>query len=184
MRCSGSTVKPSEEKDGNYADMSRVIFILHKIEDALLVSLLFLMIGLAVFQIVLRNGFDAGIVWADPLIRVLVLWLGLIGAMVASRTDNHISIDIISKYLPTGLRRVTGLLIYLFTAVFCALMTWHSARFVLMEKAGGMSAFFSVPIWICELVIPFAFGVITIRYTLFFLENLIEIFTRRSLKRL
>jgi TRAP-type C4-dicarboxylate transport system permease small subunit len=157
--------------------MSRVISILHKIEDALLVSLLLLMIGLVVFQIVLRNGFDAGIIWADPLVRVLVLWLGLIGAMVASRTDNHISIDIISKYLPRGLQRFTGLLIYLFTAIICALMTWHSARFVLMEKADGMAAFFSMPIWLCELVIPVAFGIITIRYVLFFTENLIKIFT-------
>ncbi|WP_020589265.1 TRAP transporter small permease [Desulfobacter curvatus] len=162
--------------------MSRMISILHKIEDALLVSLLLLMIGLAVFQIVLRNGFEAGIVWADPLIRVLVLWLGLIGAMVASRTDNHISIDIVSKYLPTGLQRVAGLLIYLFTTIICALMTWHSARFVLMEKADGMLAFFSVPIWLCELIIPFAFGIITIRYALFFLGNLIRIFIPRSLK--
>lgn len=160
--------------------MSRVISILHKIEDALLVSLLLLMIGLAVFQIVLRNGFDAGIVWADPLVRVLVLWLGLIGAMVASRTDNHISIDIVSKYLPSCLKRFTSFLVYLFTTVVCALMTWHSARFVIMEKADGMTAFFSVPIWVCELVIPFAFGIITIRYALFFLGNLIEIFTPGS----
>ena len=122
--------------------MSRVISILHKIEDALLVTLLLTMIGLVVFQIVLRNGFDAGIVWADPLVRVLVLWLGLIGAMVASRTDNHISIDIVSKYLPTGLQRFTSLLIYLFTTFICALMTWHSARFVLMENADMPSAFF------------------------------------------
>lgn len=157
--------------------MSRVISILHKIEDALLVSLLLLMIGLAVFQIVLRNGFDAGIVWADPLVRVLVLWLGLIGAMVASRTDNHISIDIVSKYLPTSFKRFTSLLVYLFTIVICALMTWHSARFVIMEKADGMAAFFSMPIWVCELIIPFAFGIITIRYLLFFMENLIKIFT-------
>jgi len=162
--------------------MSRLISILHKIEDALLVSLLMLMIGLAVFQIVLRNGFDAGLVWADPLVRVLVLWLGLIGAMVASRTDNHISIDIVSKYLCARLKRVTTLLVYLFTTLVCALMTWHSARFVIMEKADGMLAFFSVPIWICELVIPFAFGIITIRYALFFMENLIRIFTPLPLK--
>jgi TRAP-type C4-dicarboxylate transport system permease small subunit len=97
--------------------------------------------------------------------------------MVASRTDNHISIDIISKYLPRGLQRFTGLLIYLFTAIICALMTWHSARFVLMEKADGMAAFFSMPIWLCELVIPVAFAIITIRYVLFFTENLIKIFT-------
>ena len=110
---------------------------------------------------------------------MLVLWLGLIGAMVASRSDNHISIDIVSKYLPRGLQRFTRLLIYLFTTFICALMTWHSARFVLMEKADGMSAFFSVPVWICELVIPAAFGIITIRYALFFTENLIRIFTHR-----
>ncbi len=162
--------------------MSRLISILHRIEDALLVSLLMLMIGLAVFQIVLRNGFDAGLVGADPLVRVLVLWLGLIGAMVASRTDNHISIDIISKYLPARLKRITTLLVYLFTTIVCALMTWHSARFVIMEKADGTPVFFSVPIWICELVIPFAFSIITIRYALFFMENLIRIFTPRSLK--
>ena len=162
--------------------MSRVISILHKIEDALLVSLLLLMIGLAVFQIVLRNGFDAGIVWADPLVRVLVLWLGLIGAMVASRTDNHISIDIVSKYLPEHIKRFTTLLVYLFTTIICTLMTWHSARFVIMEKADGMFAFFSIPIWVCELVIPFAFGIITLRYALFFLGNLIKLFNDRSLK--
>ncbi|WP_462269729.1 TRAP transporter small permease [Desulfobacter sp.] len=160
--------------------MSHVIAILHKIEDALLVSLLLLMITLAVFQIVLRNGFDAGIVWADPLVRVLVLWLGLIGAMVASRTDNHIRIDIVSKYLPEHLKRFATLLVYLFTTSVCALMTLHSARFVIMEKADGMSAFFSVPVWLCELVIPFAFGIITIRYALFFLENLIKIVNDRS----
>lgn len=162
--------------------MSRVILILHKIEDALLVSLLLLMIGLAVFQIVLRNGFEAGIVWADPLVRVLVLWLGLIGAMAASRTDNHISIDIVSKYLPMSFQRVTGLLVYLFTTVVCGLMTLHSARFVLMEKSDGTAAFFSVPIWVCELIIPFAFGIITIRYALLFLESLIKIFTHRPPK--
>ncbi|WP_321495299.1 TRAP transporter small permease [uncultured Desulfobacter sp.] len=163
--------------------MFRVISILHKIEDALLVGLLLLMIGLAVFQIVLRNGFDTGIVWADPLVRVLVLWLGLIGAMVASRTDNHISIDIASKYLPMGLKRFTGLSVHLFTTIVCALMTFHSARFVLMEKADGLTAFFSVPTWVCELVIPFAFGIITIRYALFFLENLINVFNCRSRKQ-
>ncbi len=153
--------------------MPRLILILHKIEDALLVSLLLVMICLAVFQIVLRNGFDAGIVWADPLVRVLVLWLGLIGAMVASRSDNHISIDLVSKYLPARYKKFNRLAVYLFTAVTCCFMTWHSARFVLMEKADGFPAFFSVPVWICETVIPFAFCIITIRYTLFFLEQLI-----------
>jgi len=154
--------------------MTRLISIFRKIEDTILVSLLLLMIAMAVIQIFLRNFFDAGIVWADPLVRVLVLWIGLIGAMVASRTGNHISIDVISRYLPHGVKRITSLGVYLFTAVITALMTWHSVRFVAMEKADGMTAFAQVPAWICEAIIPVAFGIICIRYVLFFLNGFLK----------
>ena len=58
---------------------------LHRAEDALLVILLTAMIVLACTQILLRNFFDSGIVWIDPLLRVMVLWLGLVGATVATR---------------------------------------------------------------------------------------------------
>jgi TRAP-type C4-dicarboxylate transport system permease small subunit len=58
------------------------------------------MISLAFAQIVLRNGFDGGIVWADSLLRIMVLWIALIGAVVASRDQRHINIDLISRFLP------------------------------------------------------------------------------------
>ena len=70
---------------------------LHRAEDALLVLLLSAMIALASTQILLRNLFDSGFVWIDPLLRVLVLWLGLIGATVATRNNRHIRIDLLSK---------------------------------------------------------------------------------------
>ena len=155
--------------------MARLISIFHKIEDAVLVCLLLVMISMAVGQIVLRNVFDSGIIWADPLVRVLVLWLGLIGAMAASRTGNHISIDVISRYLPEPIKRFTSLFVYLFTAFVSGLMTWHSIRFVSMEKADGLIAFGSVPAWVCEIIIPIAFGIITIRYILFFLDQILKI---------
>ncbi len=49
----------------------RLASIFQKIEDSILVCLMLTMISLAVFQIFLRNFFDAGIVWADPLVRIL-----------------------------------------------------------------------------------------------------------------
>ena len=56
---------------------------LGRLEDALLVALLGVLLLLASTQILLRNLFDAGLTWADPLLRVLVLWLGLLGARVS-----------------------------------------------------------------------------------------------------
>lgn len=159
----------------------RLTSFLEKIEDLILVTLLLAMIGLAVFQIFLRNFFDAGLVWADPLVRVLVLWIGLVGAMAASRTNNHISIDIISRFLPARIKLVTSLLVYLFTAGISGLMAWHGYRFVNMERMDGMTAFAGVPAWVCEAIIPIAFTVISLRYLLFFCRQLTRIFSRAPL---
>ena len=55
------------------------------VENGLLVLLLTGMILLAMLQIVLRNGWDTGLSWADPTLRVAVLWVTLLGAMAATR---------------------------------------------------------------------------------------------------
>jgi len=149
-----------------------VIRFLQKMEDSILVGLLLVMIGLAVAQIGLRNFFSSGIVWGDSLVRVLVLWTGLLGAMAASRADNHIRIDVIFRYLPPGAKQAATLVIQAFTAMICLVMAWHSARFVHMEMADGMTAFAGVPAWVCELIIPLAFLVMGIRYLLFFFRTL------------
>ena len=53
------------------------------LEDALLVLILTGMILLAAAQIVLRNFFDVGFIWGDELLRMLVLWLAVAGAVAS-----------------------------------------------------------------------------------------------------
>mgnify|MGYP002725662662 CR=1 FL=1 len=154
------------------------ISVLQKIEDGILIGLLLLMIFLAVIQISLRNLFDSGILWGDPLIRLLVLWIGLMGAMIASRNDHHISIDVISRYLPEQLKKLTKLLTSIFTAFICSAMTYYSFVFVMMEKEDGLIAFGNIPAWICESIIPISFAVISIRYVLNSLTCINQLFRR------
>ena len=40
---------------------------------------------MALIQIVLRNVFDSGLLWAESFLRILVLWIAILGAMVATR---------------------------------------------------------------------------------------------------
>lgn len=145
-------------------DSGRLAGLLARAEDALLVLLLSAMVLLAGGQILLRNGFDAGLVWADPLLRVLVLWVGMVGAMAAARADRHISIDILSRLLPEHARRHSRALTDVCTAAVCALLAWHAGRLVLVEHAGGAIAFANVPAWLCELILPIGFGVMGARY--------------------
>jgi len=144
------------------------------------VGLLLLMMTLAVLQIFLRNLLETGIVWSDVLVRILVLWVGLVGAMVASRQGNHINIDILDRFLPERAKVVVSFVVEVFTAFICTIVAYYSLQFVQMEFADGGMAFAKVPVWLCEAIIPFAFGVIAIRYVLLSIINLKKIVKFRS----
>lgn len=146
--------------------LERAQNLLHRIEDGTLALLLGAMIVLAPLQIALRLLFDEGLVWADPLIRVLVLWVGLFGAISASRGDRHINIDMLSRILHGRARALVELVVHAFTASVSAVVAWHAWRFVQSEREYGSTAFLDVPAWVLEIVLPFAFAMIAIRYAL------------------
>lgn len=151
----------------------RTLRVMHAVEDAFLVSLLLGMVLLAVLQIVLRNGFHGGLLWVDPLSRILVLWIALCGALVASRERRHVNIDVISRFLPLSAKRYVTALTALFTAVVCGVLAWYTLDFVRIEHESPTSAFASVPTWVCELVMPFGFSLMSLRYFLNALRSLI-----------
>ena len=64
---------------------TRLDRLIGHIEKLLLSVLLASMIAVAFLQIVLRNFFDTGLPWGDSLVRYLVLWVGFIGAALATR---------------------------------------------------------------------------------------------------
>lgn len=142
---------------------SRAVRWLHTIEDLVLAGALALLVGLAGAQIILRMGFDSGILWLEPMLRILVLWVALLGAMVAAREQRHIGLDIIERLLPLRILRVAQFIAYMFAAAISALLAWHALRMVVEEYAIGAVAFASVPAWVAQAILPFAFAMIALR---------------------
>ncbi len=138
-----------------------------------------LMILMAVLQILLRNLLGIGIVWADILVRILVLWVGLVGAMVAGRKGDHIKIDLISKYIKSKLSWIVAAITDLFTAVVCAIVLFYSIKFVRFEYADGIVAFGRIPVWFCQVIIPFSFLVMSLRYFVKTILNLKAYFNQK-----
>jgi TRAP-type C4-dicarboxylate transport system permease small subunit len=138
--------------------------VLLKTETGLLVGLLSLMIIVAVIQIVMRNFMGAGLLWAESLLRITVLWLALLGSMVASRNHEHIAIDVLVNKLPRKLRRLIMRLTRAVTSGICFVITWYSLKFVIDEYQYGGIAFGIVPHWLCEAIIPISLGVMAMRY--------------------
>lgn len=156
--------------------MAAFIRILHRSEDWLLVLLLLAMIVLAGVDILARSLFGGGVVWIPPLLRVMVLWLGLLGALLATRTREHIAIDLASRLAGPRLRSVLGILTSWFAAAVCLILAWHAQNFVRFAWEFGDIAFGRVPAWPLQIVIPFSFALMGLR---FLLQSLQDIQTAR-----
>ncbi|MFO8082760.1 MAG: TRAP transporter small permease [Desulfobacterales bacterium] len=153
---------------------------LYRIEDAVLVGLLTLMILLATIQIFLRNFMDFGLVWGDIMVRILVLWVGLIGAMAASRKGDHIKIDLISKYLTTRSSWIIKAVTDFFTAVVCLIVVLYSIKLIRFEYIDANMAFGNIPVWICQMIIPCSFLVMALRYTVSTISNFLMFFDQKT----
>lgn len=146
--------------------VARLFATIALIENALLIVLLTAMVVLAGGQILLRNLFDLNFLGIDQLLRLLVLWVALFGAIAASRVDKHINVDVLSRLLAPRRRAGVQALTSLFTAFVVGVLAWQAVRFVMSEFEVQQTVFASVPIWVAEMILPVAFVLIAVRYLL------------------
>jgi len=137
-----------------------------QVEQTLLVVFLSSMIFVAFSQIVLRNLFATGLTWGDALVRNLVLWVGFIGAALATKEGNHINIDVVSQRMPSLGKTILASITHLFSFLICGLMTFASLKFIKNEVQMGNVAFLGIPSWIPEIILPITFILMTIRFGL------------------
>ena len=146
------------------------------IENIVLVTLLSGMILLAVGQIVLREVFDTGIIWADQLVRLIVLWLAMMGAIAACREDRHIRIDALSHLFPDSVISGIRIVVDLFAAGVCAVIAWHAYRYLQLEIEFEDTVLVDLPAWIAHVIIPIGFAVFSYRFFISVLKRLAGIF--------
>ncbi len=151
--------------------------LLDKAESTLLCLLLAALILLSCVQIILRIFFASGLFWADPLLRYLVLWCGLIGAVSATSQGKHIALDIAGKYMPKKIEPWVTLITYIFCTLAAGGLTWAGWRFLHGELEFGGSGPLSLPLWFWNGIFPVAFGLITLKYFLLLLEQTKTLFT-------
>ncbi len=135
-----------------------------KAESMTLTTLLMVMIGFAFTQVILRNFFNTGIAWADALVRHLVLWVGFIGASVATQEEGHLAMDLVSRFLPEKIKKSSAFFVQGAASLICALLTLASYKFVMGEKEGGAILIPGIPSYWAVSIIPIGFYLMSVRF--------------------
>jgi len=144
----------------------RLVKFLYRLEDLLLIGLFMMMLCMAVLQIFLREFFASGLSWGDLMVRMLVLWICLFGAMVATRQNKHIHIDILTRYMPVRVKELVERVVRFVTAAICFIMALQGMKLVRLDFEHGTIAFGTIPAWVCEAIIPVGFAVMALRYVI------------------
>ena len=143
--------------------LKALLRLLHQVENSALWIALATMLALALLQIVLRNFFDTGLLWIESFLRILVLWLAMLGAMIGTRERNHIRIDILSRFASMRAKAWLSKINALFASMICLVAVYASIRLVIFEYQDGLTAFAWVPVWFCQLILPVGFLVMFLR---------------------
>ena len=146
--------------------------VIGRMEQTLLVAFLGFIILIAFLQIVLRNFLSTGLNWGDPLVRNLVLWIGFIGATLATKEGKHINIDVVSRWLPSFGKNMVALITHLFSFFVCGGLTYAALKFIKNEVQMGNRTFLELPAWVPELILPVTFILMTFRFGLRSIRNL------------
>ncbi len=156
--------------------LSKINAWIAQAERTLLVLIVLIMVTLAFLQVILRNVFAHGLLWGDIFLRQLVLWVGFIGASLATRDNKHINIDLFSRMVSGKAKQISHLVTDLFAAVVTFFLAQAAWNFVAEERSFNSIVFASIPSWYFEIIIPIGFGLMMLRFLFSALETGVGLF--------
>ena len=87
------------------------------------------MLSVVVIGVVFRAA-NSPLVWTDELAQYLLVWLGFVGWIIASRRQSHIRITMLLDRLPLYLRRSFEIVIQLAIILFAAILIWQAGPLI------------------------------------------------------
>jgi tripartite ATP-independent transporter DctM subunit len=130
------------------------------LEDLAAAVALAVMMLLPLLEIAWRRFFGAGIPASGPIVQHLVLWVGLLGAIVAAREGRLLALAT-GSLMPQGRLRWVMQGVAAAWGVFAAtLLARGSVELVLTEREASTSIGAGIATWVAQLVLPVGFALI------------------------
>jgi TRAP-type C4-dicarboxylate transport system permease small subunit len=142
------------------------------IVSVLLVLTLVTMLTLAATQVFLRGLFHSGILWGDVAARYLVMWVGFLGAYLATHEDRHLRIDILTRFLKPNTRLWFNAFTDLFAAAICYFLIRAGWTFVVLGMDADAILFLHVSQKTAAMIVPAGFALIMLQFLIRTIESI------------
>lgn len=107
---------------GHHQSDSALGRIVDEIEETAIAIILGLMLMITFINVVLRYGFNTGLIWGLEMTSFLFAWLVLLGVSYAVKVTANLGVDAVINMIPSGARRVLALIAAAVFVVYAALL--------------------------------------------------------------
>jgi len=146
------------------AVFAKVLAIPRRVENCLAATALLAMAVLPALELFLRAVFNWGVPGSSAYVQNLTLWVGFLGALLASRDDRHLTLFSVAGFLPQRAREVTTVFAACVSAAVASGLSWASLQFVRADMASPVIIAGWLPVWVVESILPVTFAVIALRF--------------------
>lgn len=111
--------------------------------------------------------FPGGFIWAQKVAMVLMIWIAMIGASIATNDRSHLSLEMGEKLWPPRLLPAVKAFAHGVTTAFCVVAFVVAMKLVFLQHDEGdpiSPAAEWLPTWVAFLVMPYAFLAMAIRF--------------------
>jgi len=146
--------------------LNRIEYFFHKIENTLAGTLLFVMAILPTAEIFLRKIFSTGIAGSTVYVQHLTLFIGFIGAIIATRDGRHLTLSSGVEFIPQKFIRIAIPVRNIVSTMVCTGLFWASFQMVRAEMSSPLKIANWLPVWVVELIMPVCFLIMVFRFAI------------------
>ncbi len=137
--------------------------LIHGFENWLVAVGLFLMALFPLIEIGSRVMGIVGLTGSNDYVRHLTLWIGFLGAILATRGHRHLSLHTGIDVLPKRLKRIIKISTTVIATAVCGSLTWAGLELVRSEYSAPTQIAGWIPQWVALVIMPIGFGFVTLR---------------------
>jgi TRAP-type transport system small permease protein len=104
--------------------------LIWKLLEWTVISVLGLMVVLVFGNVVLRYGFNSGIIFTEEVSRFLFVWMTFVGSVLTLRNNAHLGVQTLTKLLPLKWKKVCKFTSDTLTLICCILLTIGAWRVI------------------------------------------------------
>ncbi|HEX2216516.1 MAG TPA: TRAP transporter small permease [Xanthobacteraceae bacterium] len=119
-----------------------------RINGAVLVAMMAIMVALVFANVVGRYGFDRSFIWAEELSQYLMVWVTFLGGGLALRQGRHVAVELLQSAAPGNVAHGMRMFVALATIIFLlvlAVLGFQLAAFTWQQETPAMNISAGIP---------------------------------------